>query len=188
MGRVLKSKQQRQADADADLARLRKEYDADRGGYTITYKSSGGKAQHRKTQTEFIKSSFTPEQGGYYADQSILRDSTRPYSRRTRTSRGNEYRFYDSSRATYISGKNKGTGLSVDQIGQGGAAGRAKTKADAEGYRKFPARNVNPSLISNRKSRRRKRALQAGRSGTILTGTLGQSQEKDRNYRKTLLG
>lgn len=171
-----------QRSADADLKRLRSEYDADKGGYNIT--TGSGNTKH----TQFIKSDFTPEQGGYYADKSILHDPTKPYKANTYHRSGNTYLYYDPNRAAYITGNTKGTKFNETQVGTGGAVGRDKIKRDAEGYRLFPKRGVNPTVTADRKTRRRRRALQAGRSGTILTGTLGKSDEKERNYRKTLLG
>jgi hypothetical protein len=66
-----------------------------------------------------------------------------------------------------------------------------KTRLDelqaAEKSARIPFKRVNPSLIKSRKSRRKKRALAYGRSGTILTSTLGGGKD-DKLRKKTLLG
>lgn len=50
-----------------------------------------------------------------------------------------------------------------------------------------PFKRVNRSLIKSRQSNRKQRALAYGRSGTVLTNTLGGGVE-DKRKKKTLLG
>lgn len=174
MGRV----RNRNKEADVDLARLRTEYNADKGGYTITTPASG----RRQEKTDFYKSSYTPEQGGYYADKSI---------KGAGSSKGNpnNYRFYNEERASYISGNATSSGIS--KRADGGAAGRDKATKDAAIARKVaatPRKQVNPTVSGKRRTARRERALRYGREGTILTGTLGGSNTDERKKRKTLLG
>ena len=181
MGRV----RDRNREADADLARLRSEYDAEKGGYTIPIKYTGRASinSRNKPQSKFVKSSYTPEQGGYYADKSLLKDPSKAYKARTRYSSGNPYLYYNPERAGYITGSQPGS--------RKGSAGRDKEIKDAAIARKVaatPHKRVNQTIRQNRGNARRERALRKGRQGTILSGTLGGTGEDDRKRKKTLLG
>lgn len=100
-----------------------------------------------------IKSAFTPEQGGYYADSSLVdRDSEEP--------------LYFDERVKF--------GITEYSAAQAASARK-------------PFKRVNRTLSKQRKSIRRQRAIAYGRSGTILTDTLGGKRE-DKFKKKTLLG
>lgn len=177
--------------ADEDLARLREEYDADKGGYNVITPARLG----HKEQTTFYKSKFTPEQGGYYADESITGPA--PYDGTTVNAADpstfrkgiNDPTFYDKDRTSYITTSSGGIrpaskkGIKTET---GGAVQREKDAARLASAR-VPYKRVNTSLTRSRSTNRKQRALTYGRSGTILTGTLGGGTD-DKKKKRMLLG
>ena len=155
--------------AETDLARLNKEYDAEKGGYNVTSPGGTIRGTPQPDITRFVESQYTPVQGGYYADS-------------------------DRERAAFITGKLEGVvdpkTLSKTEergLAPGGGFGDVRSGAASQVSARKPFKRVSRSLRKQRKSTRRQRALTAGRKSTILTGTLGDTRDDDLR-KKTLLG
>lgn len=151
----------------SDYDRLLREYDAKAGGYNVTTGTASNRAQ------QFIKSKFTPGQGGYYADTNLAD-------------------FVDATRAANISGYYNKLKKPKTTVG-GGKPGTDFKDLPFETFdqqqRKSalrPYQRVNPSVKRSRQTNKKQRTLANGRSGTILTSTLGGGSNDKK--RKTLLG
>lgn len=160
MPRGRRSSKPSQGQAYQNYERLKKEYDAERGGYTVP---GAGPVRGRNQGSEagFVPSKFTPEQGGYYADQ-----GTTTGIGRARRRTGGDYYNADMAKAI------------TDWAGED----KRRTSAAK------PFQRVDPSVVASRRSRKRQRAAASGRGSTVMTRRLGAAGDDERTRKRTLLG
>lgn len=148
---------------------LKKQYDAKKGGYTIP----GGSFGLKRRKDKFIKSNYTPEQGGYYRDYDI------PALRKEEQEAAARQAKQATGEVSYTGTKPKRTKADTaeDVIFAAERLSRAK-----------PFQRVNPSITRSRTQRKRSAAGAAGRGNTILTKRLGSNGDDEPKNKRTILG